>query len=77
MMTPFHSTRIAIIGAGNVGATCAYTLLLRWLAEEIVLVDANQDKAKGEAIDLDHAISYSFGDARRASVGKKDVIIPL
>ena len=48
MMTPFHSTRIAIIGAGNVGATCAYTLLLRGLAEEIVLVDANKDKAKGK-----------------------------
>ena len=60
MMTPFHSTRIAIIGAGNVGATCAYTLLLRGLAEEIVLVDANQDKAKGEAMDLDHAIPFTL-----------------
>jgi len=57
---PFRSTRIAIIGAGNVGATCAYTLLLRGLAEEIVLVDANKDKAKGEAMDLDHAIPFTL-----------------
>jgi 2-polyprenyl-6-methoxyphenol hydroxylase-like FAD-dependent oxidoreductase len=36
MGTQFHSTRVAIIGAGNVGATCAYALLLRGLATEIV-----------------------------------------
>jgi L-lactate dehydrogenase len=59
-MTPLHSTRIAIVGAGNVGATCAYTLLLRGLAEEIVLVDANKDKAKGEAMDLDHSIPFTL-----------------
>jgi L-lactate dehydrogenase len=59
-MTASHSTRIAIVGAGKVGATCAYTLLLRGLAEEIVLVDANKDKAKGEAMDLDHAIPFTL-----------------
>jgi len=35
-------------------------LLLRGLAEEIVLVDANKDKAKGEAMDLDHAIPFTL-----------------
>jgi L-lactate dehydrogenase len=60
MTPPYRSTRIAIIGAGNVGATCAYTLLLRGLAEEIVLVDTNKDKAKGEAMDLDHAIPFTL-----------------
>ena len=42
MSTKFHSTRIAIVGVGNVGATCAYALLLRGLATEIVLIDANK-----------------------------------
>lgn len=48
--------RVAIVGAGNVGATFAYALMLSGLATEIVLVDANQAKAEGEAMDLNHAV---------------------
>jgi L-lactate dehydrogenase len=48
--------RVAIIGAGNVGATFAYTLLMSGLAAEIVLIDANQRKAEGEVMDLNHAV---------------------
>lgn len=51
-----HPTRVAIIGAGNVGATFAYALLLSGLSSEIVLIDANQAKAEGEAMDLMHAV---------------------
>ena len=48
--------RVAVIGAGNVGATFAYTLLISGLASEIVIIDANQKKAEGEAMDLNHAV---------------------
>src|SRR5689334_3546441 len=48
--------RVAVVGAGNVGATTAYTLLLSGLAAEIVLIDANRAKAEGEAMDLNHAV---------------------
>lgn len=48
--------RIAIVGAGNVGATFAYALLLSGLAGEIVLIDRNHVKAEGEAMDLRHAV---------------------
>lgn len=51
-----HSVRVAIVGAGNVGATFAYALLNSGLATEIVLIDANQSKAEGEAMDLNHAV---------------------
>lgn len=44
--------KISILGAGNVGATIAYTLTVDGLASEIVLVDINKDKAKGEAMDI-------------------------
>jgi L-lactate dehydrogenase len=40
--------RIAIIGAGNVGATTAYALLLSGLAAEIVLIDVQRSKAEGQ-----------------------------
>ena len=48
--------RVAVVGAGNVGATFAYTLLLGGLTSEIVLIDANLRKAEGEVMDLNHAI---------------------
>lgn len=48
--------RVAIIGAGNVGASFAFSLLLSGLATEIVLIDANKAKAEGEAMDLNHAV---------------------
>jgi L-lactate dehydrogenase len=53
------TTRIAIIGAGNVGATTAYALLQSGLVGEIVLIDANQTKADGEAMDLNHAVPFA------------------
>ncbi|QIN84463.1 L-lactate dehydrogenase [Rubrobacter tropicus] len=53
-----HPTRVAIVGAGSVGATFAYTLLLSGLAAEIVLVDSNRTRAEGEAMDLGHAVPF-------------------
>lgn len=55
-----HPTRVAIVGTGNVGATFAYALLLRGLAAEIVLIDANRAKAEGEAMDLNHAVPFAY-----------------
>ncbi len=52
-------TRVVIVGAGNVGATFAYSLLLSGLASEIVLIDSNRAKAEGEAMDLNHAMPLS------------------
>ncbi|MDQ0837086.1 L-lactate dehydrogenase [Sphingomonas faeni] len=46
------SSRIAIIGAGNVGAAAAYALMLRGLVAEIVLIDADADRAAAEATDI-------------------------
>lgn len=42
--------KVAIIGAGNVGATVAYTLAVSGNASEIVMIDINQKKAFGEAM---------------------------
>lgn len=44
--------KITIIGAGSVGATMAYTLTLSGVASEIVMVDINEEKALGEALDI-------------------------
>ena len=56
--------RIAIIGAGHVGATAAYALMLRALVNEIVLIDCNVALAEGEAADIADAHSAAvIGEA--------------
>ena len=47
--------RIAIIGAGHVGSTTAYALMLRALVREIVLIDNDAALAEAEAIDISDA----------------------
>jgi L-lactate dehydrogenase len=53
------AVRVAVVGAGNVGSTFAYALLLSGLAAEIVLIDANRSRAEGEAMDLSHAVPFA------------------
>ncbi len=50
--------KVAIIGAGNVGATLAYTLLVEAIATRVSLIDLNRDKALGEVLDLAHGASF-------------------
>ena len=50
--------KITIIGAGNVGATIAYTLSQDELASEIVLIDINRGKAEGEVMDIVQGTSF-------------------
>lgn len=49
--------KISILGAGNVGATIAYTMTLKGIASELVLVDINKSKARGEAMDIAQGIA--------------------
>ena len=55
--------KIAIIGAGYVGASICYALMLKMLAQEIVLIDSNEQKSQGEAMDIVHGIPY-MGNSR-------------
>lgn len=51
-------TRIVVIGVGAVGSTTAYTLLLRERMDELVLIDANKEKAIGDALDMSHGLAF-------------------
>ena len=50
--------KVAIVGAGNVGSTFAYSLMLKGIAREIVIIDRNLEKANGECMDLSHGASF-------------------
>ena len=52
------SRKVTIIGAGNVGATIAYTLSLGTVASEIVLIDINKEKVQGEVMDIVQGASF-------------------
>jgi malate dehydrogenase len=45
-------SKVTVVGAGNVGATCADVLAYREIAEEIVLIDIKEGIAEGKALDI-------------------------
>ncbi len=51
--------KVGIVGSGFVGATAAYTIVMRGLAREIVLVDLDERRARAEADDILHAVPFS------------------
>ena len=44
--------KVTVVGAGNVGATCANVLLAQEVADEIVLLDIKQGVSEGKAMDM-------------------------
>ena len=50
--------KITVIGSGNVGSTIAYTLTIMGLASEIVMIDLNEEKSLGEALDIRQGVSF-------------------
>lgn len=55
---PRRTSKVAIVGAGAVGATMAYALLMRGSARTVALYDINGAKAEAEALDLAHGIQF-------------------
>ncbi len=59
MAKQMNQRKAAVIGCGFVGAASAFTLMQSRLFSEIVLLDANFDKADGEAKDIAHGIPFA------------------
>ena len=51
--------KIALIGCGMVGMSYAYCLLNQNVCDELVLIDLNEKKALGEAMDLNHGLAFA------------------
>ncbi len=50
--------KVTVIGAGSVGATVAYTLSVMGIADEIVMIDINESKVLGEALDIRQGLPF-------------------
>lgn len=59
MKTSCHPSKLVIFGAGRVGTSFAYAMMIRKIVSEIVLVDIDKEKAKGECMDLNHGIAFA------------------
>lgn len=51
--------KVAVIGCGYVGAASAFALMQSGLFAEMVLLDANEERAEGEAMDIAHGLSFA------------------
>ena len=60
--------KITIVGAGNVGATCAEVLARREVAEEIVLLDVKTGLSEGKSLDIFQAAPITGYDSRSVGV---------
>jgi L-lactate dehydrogenase len=73
-----HS-KIAIIGAGFVGSTAAYALLLKKITAEVILVDINETRCHGEILDLSDACGIDGSSCIRSGnaqdAAQADIII--
>lgn len=56
---PDRTTKIAVVGAGSVGATIAYAAMIRGIAKQIVLFDVNLAKVTAEVLDLNHGLQFA------------------
>ncbi|MDE6101372.1 MAG: L-lactate dehydrogenase [Ruminococcus sp.] len=72
-------SKISILGAGNVGATIAYTFAVNGTCSDVVLVDINEAKAKGEAMDIRHGISLAHNidikDGTYDDIAGSDIVV--
>jgi len=60
--------KVTVVGAGNVGATCADVLAYREIANEVVLVDIKEGVAEGKALDIWEKSPITLYDTRTVGV---------
>ena len=59
MPAKLNDRKVAIIGCGFVGSTCAFALMESGVFSEMVLLDVNTDRAEGEALDISHGLAFA------------------
>ncbi len=54
-----NDRKVAVVGCGFVGAASAFAIMESGLFSEMVLIDANKEKAEGEALDISHGLPFA------------------
>ena len=58
-MSNINSRKVAIVGCGFVGAASAFAIMQSGLFSEMVLIDRDENKAQGEALDISHGLPFA------------------
>lgn len=53
-----NRSKVVIVGAGLVGSSTAFSLITQGICDEVMIIDINKDKARGEVMDLCHCVEY-------------------
>ncbi len=78
---PISMSKVTVVGAGNVGATCANVLAHKDLVKEVVLLDIAGDMAKGKALDswqqasIDYYSTKLKGTDNYADTANSDIVV--
>ncbi|ANY67361.1 L-lactate dehydrogenase [Paenibacillus sp. BIHB 4019] len=72
--------KVAIVGVGQVGSSCAYALINQSICDELLLIDRTFDRAYAQALDLSHSMDFVHGRTKVAAgtleqCGDVDVIL--
>lgn len=75
-----NKKKIVLVGTGMVGMSFAYAALNQNLCDELVLIDLNEKRANGEAMDLNHGLAFSHSSMKIFSgnyqdCGDADVVV--
>lgn len=70
MKTQVQRRKVVVVGAGSVGATYSYALAQSGMADEILLIDKNEELVRGQVLDLVHG--KPFFPAVKIGVGTED-----
>lgn len=66
---PWSDNKITVVGAGQVGMACAFSILTQNVSSHVCLVDMLETKLKGELLDLQHGSTFLKGAKIEASTG--------
>ena len=68
----FVNRKVALVGTGLVGMSYAYALLNQSVCDELALIDIDQQRAQGEAMDLNHGLAFSGSNMKIYAGGYQD-----
>ncbi len=80
MIMAIRRDKVVVVGAGAVGSTVAFNLVVQGICDNLVMIDINRDKAWAEATDLQHSLAYtnrnmSVKDGDYSDCGDADIVV--
>lgn len=71
---PESVNKITVVGVGQVGMACAFSILTQNVASEIALVDVAEEKLRGEVEDLQHGSAFIKNAKITGSKGLSSIV---